>query len=504
MKNNIYNITKKIAGVLLLIVMFACEGELEPVIYDKLSSDNFPTTSSDAKALVNGVYLEFRDGVWDRYNAANNSRLVNGLFATDEFSCNWGGYWGSPFNFFWQPDQFPYTHMFNAFIPAITKATAAIAQLESVTELGASQKEQYIAEAKAARAYWMYDMYNMYGPVTVIINAEDALDPGNFEPGERPSAEWMVAAIEKDLTEAAAVLPKTYPSSDFGRLTKGAAMMELLKLYMHEKNWDKAKTTAQGIIDLGTYQLETVYKDIWAIDNEQNAEIIFAIPCHATIDGVANNFRAHVLPADWTSPTGLPVTGWNGYKVPWEFYDTYDEDDKRRETLQRFYLGPNGQTIDSRETSAIGAIPAKYGEDPEGTGQNQGSDYVIYRYADVLLLLAEALNELQGLNQQSIDLINQVRERAFIPAKPVSLGDFSGKESLRDFLLAERGRELCFEGCRREDLIRHNKFVQYANDPTKMFNRNPGKNAKDHHTLYPIPSKAINENPLIKQNEGYN
>ncbi len=495
---------KKITGVFLLLTMFACEGDLNPVVYDKLSSDNFPQTASDAKALVNSVYLEFRGGVWNRYNAANNSRLVNGLFCTDEFSCYWGGYWGAAFPFFWQPDQFPYSDMFHAFVPAITKATAVIAQLESVDQLDASLRDRYVAEIKAARGYWMYDLYNMYGPVTVILNAEDALNPTSYEPEGRPSAQWMIEAIENDLTDAVTALPKTYSSGDFGRMTKGAALMGLLKLYMHEKDWTKAKTTAQTIIDLGVYELETVYKDIWSINNEQNAEIIFAIPCHATIEGVANNFRAHVLPADWTSPTGLPSTGWNGYKVPWEFYDTFDGNDKRRETLQRFYLGANGKEIDARETSPLGAIPVKYGEDPEGTGQDQGTDYVIYRYAEVLLSLAEAINELDGPNQQAIDLINKVRERAFSPEKQVGLSDFSGKESLRDYLLAERGWELCFEGNRREDLIRHNKFVSFANDPAKMANRNPGQNAKDFHVLFPIPSKAIIENPKIKQNEGYN
>jgi hypothetical protein len=159
--------------------------------------------------------------------------------------------------------------------------------------------------------------------------------------------------------------------------------------------------------------------------------------------------------------------------------------------------------LDARIKSPLGAAPLKYPEDPTGTGQDQGADYVIYRYADVLLSLSEALNELNGPNQQSIDLINSVRARAFSPAKPVSLSSFGSKESLREYILKERGWELYFEGNRREDLIRHGKFIEYANDPTKMVNRNPQKLARDKHKLYPIPSKAIFENPLMKQNDGY-
>jgi len=490
----------KICGALLMVFMFSCEGDLEPEVFNKLSSDNFPESSEDAKALVNGIYLEFRSGPWDRYNSANSSRLVNGLFATDEFSCYWGGYWGGPFNFLWQPDQFPYSDMYTSFVPAITKATAVIAQLKTVESLDNSIRDSYIAEIRGARGYWMYDLYNMFGPVPVITNEEDALNTADYVQVARPEASEMVADIEADLLFAANNLPKSYPESDFGRLTKGAALMALLKLYMHEKDWVKAESTSRDIMNLGVYSLQSNYKSIWAIDNEQNSEIIFAIPCDATIDGLTNMFRASVLPADWASPTGLPVTGWNGYKVPWEFYDTFDEDDIRRESLQRFYLGTSGQTIDARVTSPLGAIPVKYPEDPAGTGQNQGTDYVIYRYADVLLSLSEALNELNGPNGESIDLINQVRARAFKTPNPINLSDVGSKELLRDHLLKERGWELYFEGNRREDLIRHGKFVEYANDPARMFNRNPQQNATQNHQLFPIPSKAIFENPLINQN----
>lgn len=492
--------------VILLSFLHACEGKLDSTIYDKLSNKNFPKTAEDARVLLNGVYYEFRGGEWGRYNSGNDSRLVNGLFCTDEFSCYWGGYWGSPFNFIWTPNDFPYTDMYS-FVRAITKATETIGQIEEMDShlLSDKQKAQYIAEIKASRGYWAYDIYNMYGPVPLIVTADDirALNENTYKPRERPSAEWMVQTIEKDLKEAAATLPQSYPSAEFGRFTKGAAYMGLLKLYMHERNWQAAQATAEQIIALKQYALEPVYKNIWSIDNEQNKEIIFAICSSATIVGVPNNFRAHVLPSDWASPNNLPVTGWNGYKVPWEFYDTFDEKDMRRETLQRFYTNTSGKQVDARKTSPLGAIPVKYGEDPVGTGQDQGTDYIVYRYADVLLLLAEALNELNGPNIQSINLINEVRQRAFDPDSPIALSSYSNKETLRDYILKERGWELCFEGNRREDLIRHRRFVEFANDPSKMSNRNPNKQAKPHHELYPIPTKALNENPLFKQNSGY-
>ena len=356
--------------------------------------------------------------------------------------------------------------------------------------------------------------------MSVITKEEDAVNINDYTYQPRPTNEEMVKLIEADLTdEIISILPEQCEGDEYGRMDQGAAQMCKLKLYLHEKNWQGVIDCADKIKALG-YGLEPVYKDIWSIDNEQNNEIIFPLVCKPSPEGVANNFRAHVLPPDWVSEQGLPSQGWNGYKVPWEFYDTFDKVDKRRETLVRYYKAKKGETtetIDARE-KWYGAIPLKYSEDPAGTDVNQGVDYIVYRYADVILAKAEALNEINGPTKEAIDLINDIRERAFpnMPEKLLKLEDFAGdKDKLREHILKERGWELCFEGCRREDLIRHGKFVEYANDPKRngadpdclagnKYIKNPQGNAKSHHVLYPIPNKAIVEsNGVLKQNEGY-
>src|SRR5690606_39797988 len=110
---------------------------------------------------------------------------------------------------------------------------------------------------------------------------------------------------------------------------------------------------------------------------------------------------------------------------------------------------------------------------PNAISQNNGNDIPVVRYADILLSRAEALNELSGPNQESIDLINQVRTRAGIDN--LQLASFSTKEQLRDHILAERGWEFFTEGKRREDLIRMGKFISGA--------LSRGKNAKPTHVL---------------------
>jgi len=106
---------------------------------------------------------------------------------------------------------------------------------------------------------------------------------------------------------------------------------------------------------------------------------------------------------------------------------------------------------------------------------------------------AEALNELNGPTQEAIDLINQVRTRA--QADAITLAEYPDKESLRDFILAERGREFYDEGLRRDDMIRHGKFISNA--------VSRGLNAKPFHVIYPIPQDQIDNNPNLEQNPGY-
>ena len=157
------------------------------------------------------------------------------------------------------------------------------------------------------------------------------------------------------------------------------------------------------------------------------------------------------------------------------------------------YLVFGPASLSGGQWQTPGEYMMMYWPDPNASGENNGNDIVYIRYADILLCRAEALNELNGPNAESISLINQVRQRAKVA--DIVLGDYPTKESLRDFILAERGREFFSEGLRREDLIRHGKFISNAIER--------GKNAKPYHVLYPIPQRQREANPNLAQNPGY-
>lgn len=238
-----------------------------------------------------------------------------------------------------------------------------------------------------------------------------------------------------------------------------------------------------------------------------NEEIIWAVP--NMVSGGRNNiWLAHVLPSAYVEPNGIPVDPWGGYKVPWEMYDKYwnhvgpvgtDNPDERLEAIWgKLHVG-NGEYIDLRtseeEALNMGAVPYKYPADPDGVGVPHGNDYVIYRYADVLLLRAEALNELEPLSQEAIDLINKIRGRANTTL--INAADFQSKEELNDFILDERFRELFMEGHRREDLIRHDKYLSKAKERGASY-------YDENRLLFPLPQKIIDQSKgLVKQNPGY-
>ena len=178
------------------------------------------------------------------------------------------------------------------------------------------------------------------------------------------------------------------------------------------------------------------------------------------------------------------------FKIRSEFLELFEEGDERLDAFLFEYVNQAGDTVSLGEDDVRSF---KYPEDPDGTNSVTSNDLPLVRYADILLSRAEALNELNGPNQESIDLINQVRGAAGVD--DIELTNFGSTQELRDFILDERGREFHTEFLRRQDLIRHGKFIEMA--------QQRGKPAQDYHVLYPIPQSELDRNSNLEQNPGY-
>lgn len=312
--------------------------------------------------------------------------------------------------------------------------------------------------------------------------------PDNLEPS-RASENEMKAFIEEEYTAITEVLPEQRSVEETGRATKGAALGMLTKFYLNTKQWQKSSDTAQQIMDMGIYELYPDYFELFQVENEHNSEFIFVHPV-VPAAGVGNVFPPAAFPPDYPTP-GSHENWAAQVRLRDSFVTSFDSDDDRLELIITEFTDVDGNHVELLGND--NARSFKYWPDPNANGRHTGNDIPEIRYSDILLSRAEALNELNGPNQESIDLINEVRNRVGI--SELKLSDFSDKEELRSHILQEREWEFYHEGKRREDMIRQDMFISNA--------QSRGKNAQEHHTLFPIPQSEMDANPNLEQTSGY-
>jgi hypothetical protein len=481
-----------ISTMALMVLATGCEDQLETKVFSELPPENFYKSEGDFNSAVVALYNPFTSdwgnsgaegGYVALYNANNRSYLMRSMLTTDEMENGWDM---NLEDFNWQPATFVGTGGSAVYyrIAHVARATSAIENMsKSTANIPDDIKNNYIAQAKTLRAWLMYILYDFYGPVNVRTNPETLASP-EIEP--RPTDQEYTSQIEKDLLEAIPDLKDMYNADEvnWGRVSKGVARMVLLKLYMHTKQWDKAEAAGKEIIAMG-YALQEKYADIFKV--ERNNEVIFAI---SSSTAAPNWYPQHVFPNDYaTSPFISRGAGWYGYSMPWPFFDKFEAGDLRsKSTIISSYTNMNDGITD-RNTGLRGAIPLKY-TGITGPGPSYPDDVVIFRLGEVYLSIAEAINEQRGPND-AYAYVNEIRSRAGVDA-------FAGmtKETFRDAILDERARELYAEGTRRQDLIRHGKFISNA--------QARGKDADSWEVYFPIPADVINQaGEIIKQNDGY-
>lgn len=490
--------------VLLLAGLTSCKKQLETKVYSTLTPQNFYQSEGDANAALITLYIPFSsywgnpdpgNGSWyaSLYNADIKSYLSKSLVSTDELYNEGGGAnTADLFNFTWGASTWAGTN--DAVYPKISfvaKATEVIQAISNSNAVSDAVKKSYIAQAKTLRAWLMYVLFDFYGPVNVKTDFSILTDTAAIP---RPSQADYIAQIEKDLTEAIPDLKDKYNSdaANWGRVSKGTARMLLLKIYMHTKQWAKAEAAAKEMMNMGYGLLTgpTGYRDVFR--NKANKEIIYAVPANAAS---ANWWVQEVLPLDFRSApdAGIPdrSSGWLTQYMPWFYYDKYEKDDIRKNTTIVDHYTNTANVVKQRSNGMKGAIPLKYTLIPL-PGDAQPIDVVVFRYAEVLLSLAEAINEQRGPDE-AYQYVNQVRSRA-------GVSDFAAmtKDQFRQALLDERGRELYGEGVRRQDLVRNGTYITNAIQRGKS-------TAQSHMVLFPIPNAVIIQSRgVIAQNPGYN
>lgn len=489
-------IYSKLAGIFFAGCLLTSCTDLDYENYSNINSENFPVNESDLEASTVGVYNTLSNSFIMQW--LNNADWTLNELTTDELNTSWGNPWQQTERFLWTANDMAGKTCYENYQKGITKATRMIYAFQNSTA-DESKKSRYIAELRVLRAMYANYLYCMVGAVPIVTDPSVANDVYSTWKPARPSNEEYVSFMTKEILDSYQLLDIEQSSENIGRLSQGAALTLLMKIYMNDKQWQKAAEVSQMIMNLGIYSLMPSYASVFDISNEGtgNTERIFVIQRITSNQAYSWNYFSCVMPATPTykSQVGSQMIIAGGLKMPWSFYDKYEENDSRLETIVRYYIDTDGNEVDYRTVDhpkATGAAPMKYSEDPDQQGQLQGNDFIVYRYADILLSRAEILNELNGPDEECINLINKVRARA--NASLIKLGDYN-KETLRNFLLDERGRELYCEGHRRNDLIRFGKFIEKVKEK--------GFDAQSYHVLFPIPQSAMNENPNLVQNPGY-
>ena len=352
-------------------------------------------------------------------------------------------------------------------------------------------KTRFLAEAKFVRAYSYFRLVRAFGDVPLRLNVPEGSEEFNIP--RSPQAD-VYAQIEKDLTEAAAVLPQSYAAGEIGSITKGAALALHAKVAMYQKKWADVLALTNQVMTMG-YDLFPNYEKLFRVENENSVESVFELQ-NTYLPGNCDASNSQYSQVQGVK--GPRGGGW-GFNVPTvELANAYETGDPRRDAtiIFRGETTPEGDAIpaigDNPRFNQKSYVPfSRYVECNEGAEQNVR----VIRFAEVLLMNAEAANELNNFAQARTSL-NRVRARAR-GGNPAILPDVTANDqaTLRNAIWQERRVELAMEFDRFFDVIRQGRGVAVFGP--KGFKA--GKNE-----LMPIPQSEIDLSAgILTQNPGY-
>ena len=530
-----------------LLTGFTSCVDLDRYPLEELSDGSFWKTGNDAEMAVSDLYNSLP--YWDVDDAINSDDAVHGIkWAAgnvskgiyDPLDQSWSGTYG-----------------------VIRQANLILSKIDEIPDYDEAEKKKVLGQTYFFRAFHYFDLIRTFGDVPYV---DRPLELSDQEGITRTSRDEVYKHVMDDFDKAIEYLPVSWPASDYGRITKGAALAMKARAALYYGNWQVAADNAKKVMDQGTYEL-------WDKDNTGKYAQLFwevADGCDEFI--LVRQFNAGDNGWYLIGWEAFPTLGWGGINPTQSLVDAfediegapiaksaiYDEKnpfanrDPRLEVnvlhdgevmygvtikvapLKSCYPTGIGQHGDA---TATGYYQQKWLDpsiDPQSTGWDMGKDAVVIRYAEVLLTYAEAKNELDPLSQEAFDAVNQVRRRVGMPdlqktdaSKPTYCGT---QDDLRQRIRNEWRVEFALEGGKRQwDIRRWGIAKEVLNKPLyglkyklvdspdavdgdggKICILYEGENYiggttsyKDHNYVYPIPQKEIDLNPNLTQNDGY-
>lgn len=411
----------------------------------------------------------------------------------------------------WTPDMQDLETIWEFLFGGISLCNQILYEFDQ-SSLDFPEKESLIAEVIVMRAWFYLNAMDLFGNVPFTIDFADTSLP------EQVDRKYLYTFIEREILDHVDLLEDVPTSENYGRVTKAMAYTVLAKLYINaeewigEPKWQETIDVCDKVIGYGKLQIEPDYFTNFKVDNTGSRENIFVILYDKvyTSQDWWHVFRFHQLTLNSLSQETFGILDfcWNGFAATESFYEKYDPADIRR---QQWLEGPqydkagnpllmtDGTQLNYTPhiTSLFDASnPAKSNEGVRSVkyeyadglqGECMDNDYVVYRYADILMMKGEALVR-QGHPELAVPLFNEVRSRTGLP-------DYTASDLTLDEIYDERGREFAWEGLRRQDMIRFGKWCE----PRDLKpNESP-----EYTKLYPIPTNIRKTNVNLKQNSGY-
>lgn len=554
MNTNMHNRYLKRACVcsLLVAAVTVASCDLTETVHNQVTADNFFRTDEEFISALGDAYGPLGafggHNNWPSMNSVSSDEII-----VPQKGPDWedGGIWIRTHRHTFTPSESAINAGWNNLFQGVNTTNRLIFQFESLVEEGTVSEADaaaFIAELRALRAYYYYLLLDNFGNVPIVSSfltePGDVAQPSpDFATGRAAVFDW----VESELI-AALDLVDDNVSATLGRVNKWVVHMTLARLYLNAEvytgtpRWAGVVTHADAVINSGNFSLAGNYADVFAVDNTGNPEHIFTVPYDEVFFG---GFNIHMMTNHILSQPAFNFGSqpWNGYMAVTEFYGSYIDPESNPgpqgevigldelgttvqgtldDRLSNFLVGwlrdlqgniieDPGKFAGERETHGDGIFHTPYINElaPNGfrqagarihkyemeigvSGGNMNNDFVIYRYADALLMKAEALWRLNPGDATALMLVNQIRERA-------GVDPFTSLDA--DKILAERGREMFYEIVRRQDLIRFEgrQGATRFND-TWRFKNNVSDATRN---VFPLPPNALETNPNLVQNPGY-
>lgn len=479
-----YKITFKICiGCLLSAVLFfSCKKSLEKNPITEYSTNNFFNEPAQANAALTGAYSLVQNAFNTEFiyygearadnlvialeNSSNTINVLNNTLDANMSYSDWGNYYR-----------------------IINQVNLIIKNLPLMKQKGLygandSDYNRVMGQALGLRAYCYFYMTRIWGNVPLITEPTET--PNNLKDFQIPRTDTTLVykQISSDLAMAEALLPRTYSNNQqtHATLTQGAINAIQTDFYMTRNMPDSALVSSAKVINSGTYKLAALYDP--SIDYITNQKLIDNAPYSKMFTDGFSDESIFEVAFSYLENNNSGIYGTYGGTFESQFAASDS-------IISKFDLNDLRLITDFRNDNYVYKFFPKVGFDK--ITQND-KNVILYRLADIMLLRAEALNTV-GRRDDSFKLVNQIRERAGVPAIDATVYNAYTREQAEDFILDERDRELCFEGKRFFDLVRTGRIFKVMKPINGL--------SDPQNVLWPINLSIIRENPQIVQNQFY-